>query len=125
VCIASGFVSHTVALGQDAARMFFLGGLFSRVVSAAPGLMGFLRNLWRADGAQPPLPVGQEFHGLSNASVGLILLGQVFLLTWCSFHFTAPAFHTALDRFLYTQEHIQTMWHGFEDACKPSSPDLT
>ena len=128
MCLASGFVSHTIEVGQDVGRMFLVGGLLSLLVYATPGLTGFVRNMWRAEGSQPqpPLDLGEELFGLSSWLVWVMLVGQTVLLCWCIVSFTLPALHTALDRRAYTQERIQQrLWRDFDDGCKPSFPDLT
>jgi hypothetical protein len=124
MCIASGFVSHTVGLAQDAAWRFAAGGVLSLVAFAAPGLIGFGRNFCREEGPKPTLHFGQELNDLTKWVVGGIYAAQAALLL-LSILIVIPALDTALQRHTYTQEHIQTMWRGFEEGCKPSSPDLT
>ena len=51
MCLASGFVSHTIARWAKTSGGCFVGGLLSLLVYATPGLTGFVRNMWRAEGS--------------------------------------------------------------------------
>jgi hypothetical protein len=125
-CLASGFVAHTIEKGQDAARLFYSGGVLSLLVAGAPGLAGFVRNYkWTR---RPCIPVGKDLLGLTSWKAWVIFGGQMLLLLLSVVSCTTPAIHIAMDRQAYTQESIQTMWGHFEEGCKPASPnppDLT
>jgi hypothetical protein len=124
MCIASGFVSHTIGLAQDAAREFLLGSFLSLLVAAMPWLAAVSRNILRVDDRfeRPPIPVGKEFEGITTYKAWVIFFTQLGVLLWSLFYITLFALNsTAFNRSEYSQRRIQAQWQTFEEACKPIS----
>jgi hypothetical protein len=127
VCLASQFVSNTLNFGREAATAFMIGGLLALVASSVPALIGIWRNDKRARRLEDPLPIGRELDGFTNGQAYNVLVLQCVLLflSISQFTLTDRAAGALWAKGRLTPTQIQTMLHGFEEACNRSPPDMT
>ena len=119
---------HALSLARGAAlKRFSLVALFSLAALSLPALVILWRNSKREKLFQAPLLVGKEF-GFEHSMVGRVVSAiQVMLLLSAVLWFTFGPLGvgTIFTKSRLSPPQIQAIWRSFEEACKPSPPDLS